>query len=392
MYRLPWSRTDNPGGWVEVTDACDLACPGCYRLKLGGHVPIDQVKSEVVKLKRWLNCDGIAIAGGEPLLYPQIVEVVDYIRRQGLKPRLLTNGQNLTWDLAKALKKAGLTNISFHVDSRQNRVGWEGKTEADMNWLRQTYADLIWELGGVGCSFLTTVYRSTLAEIPDILAWARDNVPKVSSVALITLRGLPLSAGTAYLVNDERIDLSNLGTAYTDTREISVMAEDVYDVIEQGFPGSHPSAYLNGTGIPESFKILVIPYLGSKRGIFGRVGPKTIEFSQVMHHLLKGRYYLGLKKLTTGKEIFLMSQADPEVRHAWRAWLRSGLRNPVRFFEPLYVQTIQIQQPKEILDGETNTCDGCLNQMIYNGRLINSCRLDEYRLYGGPLEPLTVSR
>jgi len=388
MYRLPWSRTDNPGGWVEVTDVCDLSCPGCYRLNLGGHVPLDQIKSDVLKLQRWLNCDGIGIAGGEPLLYPHLVEVVEYISRQGLKPRILTNGQNLSWDLARNLKKAGLTNISFHVDSQQNRSGWEGKTESEMNELRQSYADFIWELGDVGCSFLTTIFRSTMNEIPDILAWARENSHKVSSIALITFRGIPLTEDIIYLVNGENIDPSNLRTAFADVREISITAEEIFEIIESRFPGSHPAAYLNGAAVPESFKVLIIPYLGSKRRIFGNVGSKTIEFSQVMHHLFKGRYYLGLKKLVTGKKIFLMSVADPEVRKAFRSWLQTGLRNPLSFFDPLYVQTIQIQQPKEVLDGETNTCDGCLNQMIYGDKIINSCRLDEYRLYGGPLVPM----
>jgi hypothetical protein len=388
MYRFPWSRTDNPGGWVEVTDVCNLSCPGCYRSKLGGHVPIDQIKSEVVTLRRSLNCDGIGIAGGEPLLYPHLVEVVEFITRQGLKPRLLTNGQNLTWDLARDLKKAGLVNISFHVDSRQNRSGWEGKTESEMNRLRQTYADFISELGGVGCGFLTTIYRSTIKEIPDILSWARQNIPKVGSITLIALRGISLTEEYEYMVNGQRIDLWRLRTSLADTHEISITAEDIFEVIEGRFPGSHPSAYLNGTAVPESYKVLIIPYLGSKWGIFGRVGSKTVEFSQIMHHLLKGRYYLGLRKLVTGKEIFLMSLADPEVSKALRNWLRIGLRNPLMFFDPLYIQTVQIQQPREILDGETNTCDGCLNQMIYRGKIINSCRLDEYRLYGGSLTPM----
>jgi hypothetical protein len=26
--------------------------------------------------------------------------------------------------------------------------------------------------------------------------------------------------------------------------------------------------------------------------------------------------------------------------------------------------------------------------MVYRGRLINSCRLDEYRMHGGPIQPI----
>jgi hypothetical protein len=40
------------------------------------------------------------------------------------------------------------------------------------------------------------------------------------------------------------------------------------------------------------------------------------------------------------------------------------------------------------MDGFKNLCDGCINMMIYKGKLINSCRLDEFRLFGAPVIPV----
>jgi hypothetical protein len=388
LYRFPWSRTDNPGGWIEVTDECDLSCPACYRFNLMGHVPVEEIKSEVLKLKQCLNCDCIAIAGGEPLLYPDLVEVVEFITKNDLKSRILTNGQSLSWDLAQDLKKAGLTAISFHVDSKQGRPDWGGKTESEMNELRQHYADFIWDLGGVHCGFLTTVYRSTLQDIPDVVAWSRKNLHKVRSLALIALRGVPLSDEIEYFANAVKVDPSSLRTSFTNPDEINISAEELYGVIEDSFPVSHPSAYLNGTAAPETYKVLIIPYLGSKHAVFGTVGARTIEFSQTMYHLFKGRYNLGLRKADAGRRIFLLSLLDPEIQRSFSKYLKAGIRNPLRFFNRIYIQTIQIQQPKEILNGESNFCDGCLNQMVYKDKIINSCRLDEYRMFGGPLIPM----
>jgi len=99
LYRFPWSKTDNPGGWVEVTDMCDLFCPGCYRHRLEGHRPLEEVKNDIIACQRMTNCDRIAISGGEPLLYPNLIEVVEFISSQRMKPMLLTNGEKLTWEL-----------------------------------------------------------------------------------------------------------------------------------------------------------------------------------------------------------------------------------------------------------------------------------------------------
>ena len=126
MYQLPWSPTDNPGGWVQVTDAGDLTGPGGSREKANGHAPLAQVEADVLAVRRLTNCDRIAIAGGEPLLHPRILEVVEFIARQGLKPLLLTDGERLTPDLARDFRTAGLARFQFHVDSAMQRPGWRG--------------------------------------------------------------------------------------------------------------------------------------------------------------------------------------------------------------------------------------------------------------------------
>ena len=76
LYRLPWSKNDNPIAWLEVTDICNLRCEGCYRQKLTGHKPLEQIKEEILFFKEWRNPDNASIAGGEPLLHPEITEIV----------------------------------------------------------------------------------------------------------------------------------------------------------------------------------------------------------------------------------------------------------------------------------------------------------------------------
>ena len=92
LYRFPWSLNDNPIAWLEVTDLCNIHCEGCYRQRLTNHKSLDEVKEEILFFKKWRNPDNVSIAGGEPLLHPQIDEIVTFIRDNGLKPILLTNG------------------------------------------------------------------------------------------------------------------------------------------------------------------------------------------------------------------------------------------------------------------------------------------------------------
>ena len=70
-------------------------------------------------------------AGGDPLLYPRIVDLVAEIRRRGLKPIINTNGVALTEELLGDLKRAGAFGFTFHVDSRQGRPEWRGRLGGD---------------------------------------------------------------------------------------------------------------------------------------------------------------------------------------------------------------------------------------------------------------------
>jgi len=388
MYQLPWSPTDNPGGWVEVTDACDLSCPGCYRHKLMGHVPLAQIEADVLAVRRLTNCDRVAIAGGEPLLYPRLLEVVEFIARQGLKPLLLTHGERLTLDLARDLRKAGLVKFHFHVDAAMERPGWSGKNEAEMNELRQHFADLVWEAGGMQCGFNITVHPASLPYLPHVLEWCRHNIHKVSHVSLVAFRSIPISDVWEYQVNGQTVDASAFQHSTAALREIELTADEMYQVLRDHDPGYRAAVYLPGTAVPGTTKFLVALQLGSSSEVYGYLGPRTVEAVQIGHHFWTGRYVDFLRNPVAGRKTFVMALVDRDVRRALKRFAAAVFRRPARAFEDIYVQSISLQQPNEMLEGKANLCGGCPNMMVWRGELIPSCRLDEYRMFGGPMTPV----
>ena len=390
LYRFPWSKTDNCGGWVEVTDECDLTCDGCYRSRLAGHRPLEEIKKDISMCHEITRCDAMAIAGGEPLIYPHIVEVVEHIASRNIKPVILTNGQTLTRQFATDLKNAGLAKFHFHIDSGQKRQGWTGKNEVELNRLRQKYADLVWDIGGLQCGYNITVYRSTLKYLPEIVGWCRQNMHKVQHISLIAFRAIPLNDTLKLFARGKPVDLHSLYDGTYDGEEITITSEEMFWLLRKHFPDLRPCAYLGGTTSPETYKYLVAVLVGSKKGVYGVLGPKTVELVQIFFHLFKRRYCAFLRNPKAGKKLFLLSPFDREVRRTFANFGRLSLRNPLRFFENLYTQTLHFQQPHEIYDGDINLCDGCANMMIHNDRLINSCKLDEYRLFGEPVKAVKM--
>lgn len=390
LYRFPWSLNDNPIGWLEVTDTCNLHCRGCYRLRLEGHKTLEALKEEVLFLKRWRNPDNISIAGGEALLHPEIAEIVRFIAQSGIKPFILSNGLRLDRALLRDLKAAGLMGIGFHVDSLQNRPGWIGKNEIELCELRLGLAEMVASVGGLApAGFGITVYRENFNYIPDLLRWTLKNRKIVGGATFITYRSALIEEET-FTVGDKSLDLETDALGYFSTdkpEDIGISGEDVYNLIKKHYPQFEPAAYLNGNQLHDSIKWLAGVLVCSDHEVLGHLGKKSIEFAEIMHHLLWGTYMVYSSAAELGKKSLLLAAIDPELRPVAKWYLR----NPFRlFFEPVRGISIGIIQAPDVLpDGRVDHCDACPDMTYWNGRLVHSCRLDEYRKFG---QLITVSK
>jgi hypothetical protein len=384
MYRLPWSLNDNPIGWLEVTDKCNIYCRGCYRLNITGHKPLEQVKEDILFFKEWRNCYNISIAGGEPLLHPDILEIVSFIVENDMKALMLTNGQGLTRELLVALKEAGALGVAFHIDSQQSRPKWKGKNELELMELRQHYAEMVASVPGLYCNFGMTVYHANLQYLPDIVRWANQNIDKVHGLVFICYRTAPEDIGVDYTVGDEVVAADKeLGYTGEPSSEIDLTSTDIYRTLSEAIPHYDTAAYLGGTQAHDSIKWLVGVPVGRKGKMYGSLGPRTMEMMQAGYHFFKGTYLTYMKRNRAGKKVLVPALFDPKARQVARSWLGDVARNPLRFFQPLYTQTIGIVQAPDVLeDGRTDMCDSCPDMTVYDGKLVNSCRMDEWRLYG----------
>jgi len=118
--------------------------------------------------------------------------------------------------------------------------------------------------------------------------------------------------------------------------------------------------------------------------VYGSVGKGTMEVAQAGHHLLNGTYLAYLSEAKIGRKVFLTSLWDKTMRQAFHAWRKDVVRHPGRLFDNIFIQSIGIIQAPDLqTDGRADMCDSCPDMTYYDGKLINSCRMDEYRLFGG---------
>lgn len=108
---------------VSLTDRCSLRCTYCMPAEGLPWVPsADMLTTDelvrVVGVAVGLGVDEVRLTGGEPLLHPDVVDVVARLRRLPTPPRvsITTNGLRLP-GLAAPLADAGLERINISLDT-----------------------------------------------------------------------------------------------------------------------------------------------------------------------------------------------------------------------------------------------------------------------------------
>lgn len=101
---------------LYVTDRCNLDCFYCSEYdNTVPHPSLGDLKKWIKKIND-LGCIRIGLQGGEPLLHPDIVEVVHFCKSLGLRTSMSTNGFKLNRTLIQELEDAGLDSLQISVD------------------------------------------------------------------------------------------------------------------------------------------------------------------------------------------------------------------------------------------------------------------------------------
>src|SRR5246500_5377605 len=98
---------------------CNLACAYCNEYDdFSPPVPTPEMIRRIDRLA-YLKTAIVTISGGEPLLHPEIEQIIQRIRHHGMIAGMITNGYLLTPKKISALNEAGLEHLQISIDNLQ---------------------------------------------------------------------------------------------------------------------------------------------------------------------------------------------------------------------------------------------------------------------------------
>ncbi len=183
---------------LELSRACNLRCIYCYA-ESGAAWDKELEFSEITAtIDQALELGArriIVLGGGEPLAYPQIMPVLQYIHKSGAAIDLFTNATLITREIAHEFMRLGVNPVikmnSMRPDVQDllaDKPGTFEKIQQGLGHLRQAgYPSLDLPLG-----VQTIICRHNIEELPGMWIWIREH-GMVPYFETITLQGRALN-------------------------------------------------------------------------------------------------------------------------------------------------------------------------------------------------------
>ena len=171
---------------LEVTKRCNLRCRFCFA-DGGGHeadpAP-EEMRAAIRDIVRQCGNPLLQFSGGEPTLRDDLPELIRYAKEAGCSyVQVNTNGIRLAQEpeYAKELAKAGLDIVFLQFDGTKPEI-YEFLRGQDLLEIKKRAIEICADLQ-IGLTLVPTVVPGVNTDnLGDLIAFARENVPKVRGI------------------------------------------------------------------------------------------------------------------------------------------------------------------------------------------------------------------
>jgi radical SAM protein with 4Fe4S-binding SPASM domain len=182
----------------NLTRACNLKCVHCYE-GAGTRAPDELDTNEAKLAVRKLAEAGVAyvaFSGGEPLMHPDLFEIIEEVRRNEMTFSIATNATLATPKTSKRLRDSDCAFVQVSLDgaTKETHDAFRGTRcfERTVTGIRNLVAT------GIQVGVATTVTKRNLAEVPLII----DMAEELGAMLFMNYNFIPTGRGMAMKQED----------------------------------------------------------------------------------------------------------------------------------------------------------------------------------------------
>ncbi len=161
---------------LELTYRCPLQCPYCSNptqlLKKSDELPASDWM-RVIQEAAQIPIQQLHFSGGEPLLYPELISLLQKASEHGIYSNLITSGIQLNQAMAKDLKKSGVKHVQISIQgpSADYNLLLSGYKKA-FEHKEQAVAALLSE--NIALTVNWVMCQQNIAELPQVIELVRQ--------------------------------------------------------------------------------------------------------------------------------------------------------------------------------------------------------------------------
>ena len=165
--------------YFYLTEGCNLACRHCWlapRLDTPGNrhatLPVELFETAIREAKP-LGLSGVKLTGGEPLLHPHFMRLLEIVRREELGLWIETNGLLCTPEIAAEIAKSPERFVSVSIDGADAETHeWVRGVPGSFEAARQAVNNLV--AAGIRPQVIFTVMRSNAGQVDALVHMAEE--------------------------------------------------------------------------------------------------------------------------------------------------------------------------------------------------------------------------
>ncbi len=187
-HLLQFSVDKKPVVVWNMTKRCNLRCIHCYARAegedfQGKELTTEEGKGFIDDLARF-GVPVILFSGGEPVLRPDLPELIDYAVKKGMRAVISTNGTLITEEKARIFARCSLSYIGVSLDGmgpvNDRFRGVKGAFNQAMEGIRNA------KKAGIKVGLRFTIHRGNYSEIPAVFDLiGREDIERVCFYHLV---------------------------------------------------------------------------------------------------------------------------------------------------------------------------------------------------------------
>ena len=164
---------------IECSLKCNFRCPYCYVPHgdyLEDELSVQEIQNVIIQAKR-IGAQKIIILGGEPTLYPYLLDIIYFVRSHHLKIELFTNGTGINDDMAHILFQQNVRvvlKMNTFNEKLQNRLAGNDEAFRIIHEAFKALKKAGYPSTKASLAVSTVICKQNLQELPEMWTWLRD--------------------------------------------------------------------------------------------------------------------------------------------------------------------------------------------------------------------------